>query len=91
MRKLKPKLLVLNPGGEIAGIADVRVVGRWPHIPGAPLPDDHDFSDDSVAQNGNPITHTFTQQLKNCRRACRQWSRRLGPLDQCEHDTRILL
>ena len=48
MRKLKPKLLVLNPGGEIAGIADVRVVGRWPHIPGAPLPDDHDFSDDSV-------------------------------------------
>lgn len=32
--KIKPKLVVRNPRGEIAGVANVRVVGEWPHPPG---------------------------------------------------------
>ena len=33
----------------------------------------------------------FTHLLKLCRRVCRNWARRLGPLDQRENDTRILI
>lgn len=45
--KVKGKLLVRNPSGEVAGIADVRIVGQWPHAPGAPAPSGHVFSDGS--------------------------------------------
>ena len=34
---------------------------------------------------------SFTHLLKLCRRACRTWARRLGPLDQREYDTRVLV
>ena len=34
---------------------------------------------------------SFTHLLKLCRRACRTWARRLGPLDQREYDTTVLV
>jgi hypothetical protein len=33
----------------------------------------------------------FSQRLKNCRRECRQWARRVRPLAQREADTTILV
>jgi hypothetical protein len=33
----------------------------------------------------------FSQHLKNCRRECRQWARRVRPLAQREADTKILV
>lgn len=47
MSKVKPKLVVRNPRGEVAGIASIRIVGHWPHAPGAQPPDTHVFSDES--------------------------------------------
>ncbi|CAO2039804.1 unnamed protein product [Urochloa humidicola] len=33
----------------------------------------------------------FIHRLKNCRRECKAWSRRLRPIDQREQDTRVLI
>lgn len=33
----------------------------------------------------------FIHTLKNCRRVCRTWKRRVRPIDQRENDTKILI
>ncbi|CAN6335960.1 unnamed protein product [Urochloa humidicola] len=45
-RRITSSLLVRNPNGVIAGIAELRVVGDWAHPPGSPTPDDHQFEFD---------------------------------------------
>jgi hypothetical protein len=56
-RRVTSKLLVRNPDGVVSAIANIRLVDQWPYILGAPLPDDHDFSedlDDDVSDGGPP-------------------------------------
>jgi hypothetical protein len=56
-RRVTSKLLVCNPDYVVSAIANIRLVDQWPYIPSAPLPDDHDFSedhDDDVSDGGPP-------------------------------------
>lgn len=34
---------------------------------------------------------SFIKLLKHCRHVCRAWAKRIGPIDQREHDTKILI
>ncbi|KAG2606605.1 hypothetical protein PVAP13_4NG061865 [Panicum virgatum] len=72
-RIVKPFLVVRNLDGGLAGIARVRVVKFWAHPDGAPLPNEHDFSDwgdddgdaampgRATAERFDPLGRTFAQ------------------------------